>query len=211
MRLTVVFGLLFGLASVLAAKTPPSGPVNPDPPSVCDAIAGNLVANCGYETGTFSSWTVTGAGPTVVEGAGFDTGPNSGSYFAALGAVGSDGHVAQTLSTVAGQTYTFNFFLASDGGTPSDFTAQWDGTTLVSLTNTPATPYIPYSFTVTGTGSDTILFNARNDPSYWGLDDVSVVASTATPEPSSLIGSLLMLGLLAGCGAIYKRRKLQDS
>ena len=29
-------------------------------PSICDSIAGNLVANCGFETGTFSSWTQSG-------------------------------------------------------------------------------------------------------------------------------------------------------
>jgi hypothetical protein len=211
MRSTIIFGLLFGASVVFAAKTPPPPVTNPDPPSYCDTVlVGNIVTNCGFETGDFTGWTLTNTNATFVA-SNFDEGPNSGTYFAALGNVGFDGSVAQTLSTVAGQTYTFQFFLASDGGLPNDFTAQWDGTTLLALTNTPATAYVPYTFTVTGTGSDTINFLERNDPSYWGLDDVSVVASTATPEPSSLFGSFLLLGLLAGCGAVYKRRKVQNS
>ena len=32
---------------------------NPDIPSICDAVAGNMVKNCGFETGNFSAWTVT--------------------------------------------------------------------------------------------------------------------------------------------------------
>jgi hypothetical protein len=195
-----------------AAKTPPAPINNPDPPNICDGIAGNVVANCGFETGDFTRWTLNNTNATGGQTFGFDEGPNSGSYFAALGNVGSDGSVSRALAgTAAGQTYTFSFYLASDGGTPSDFQAQWDGVSLVSLTNPPATPYTLYSFTVTSTGADSINFIERNDPSYWGLDDVSVVASTATPEPSSLFGSFLLLGLLAGCGAIYKRRKLQNS
>ncbi len=209
MRSTVVLGLLFGASVLFAAKSNPTPPNYTDPPSVCGGIAGNLVANCGFETGDFTGWTVVDATNNTFVASNFDTGPNSGTYFAALGAVGADGTVSQALTTVAGQSYTFSFFLASDGGLPNDFTAQWDGTSLLSLTSTPAGPYVPYTFTVTGTGSDTINFLERNDPSWWGLDDISVAA--ATPEPSSLIGSFLLLGLLAACGAIYKRRKVQNS
>ena len=28
--------------------------------SLCDALAGNLVVNCGFETGNFTAWTIGG-------------------------------------------------------------------------------------------------------------------------------------------------------
>ena len=137
---------------------------------------------------------------------------NSGDYYAALGAVGSDNIMQQTIATTAGQTYDFSFYLNSDGGTTNDFTAMFDGATVFSQSNIPTQPYTLYTFAVTAsTGSTVIEFDSRDDPGYLHLDDVSVVASTATPEPSSLIGSFLLLGLLAGCGAVYKRRNVQNS
>jgi hypothetical protein len=200
MRSASILAVLLGLSSVLSAGA-----------SICDAIPGNIVTNCGFETGDFTGWTVVdGSDETFVEGSSFDTGPNSGNFFAALGAVGSDGSVSQTLTTVPGQTYNFSFWLASDGGLPNDFTAQWNGTGLISLLDTPATAYTLYSFTETAVSSSTtITFLERNDPSWWGLDDVSVVATAATPEPGTLSGSCLLLGL--GCAVAYKRRKMQPA
>jgi|SRR5580658_1988056 hypothetical protein len=202
MRSTFAVALLFGLATTLAAA--------PIEPSVCDGVAGNLVTNCGFETGNFNGWTVVDpTNNSVVEGDNFDgIGPFSGDFFAALGTVGTDGSLSQTLTTVAGQNYEFGFWLASDGGTPSDFTAEWNGTPAVSLANTPAGPYSLFTFDETATSpSTTISFLSRNDPGFWGLDDVFVV--TATPEPSSLGGISMLLALMAGCAVVYKRRKSQ--
>ena len=63
--------------------------------------------------------------------------------------------------------------------------------------------YTEYSYTVTGTGSDTIEFLATNDSNYFFLDDVSVSPAAVTPEFSSL--SLLCLGLV-GFAARARRR-----
>jgi hypothetical protein len=106
-----------------ADKVSITGPTGSDPPSICDAIASNLVANCGFETGDFTDWSTSNLNASGVESFGFDEGPNSGSFFAALGNVGSDGTISQTLSTVIGQPYTISFYFASDGGTPNDFSA----------------------------------------------------------------------------------------
>jgi len=51
---------------------------------VCGSIAGNVVANCGFETGDFSGWTLSGnlqggAPPNFYYGVD-NTNPNSGSY-----------------------------------------------------------------------------------------------------------------------------------
>lgn len=61
-----------------------------------------------------------------------------------------------------------------------------------------------YSYQVTGTGSDTIEFAARDDPAWIAVDNVSVTPATTTPEPSSLM--LMGTGILALGGTI--RRKL---
>jgi hypothetical protein len=44
--------LVFSFAT-LADKTPQSTSPERDPPSECNAVVGNLIANCGFETGNF--------------------------------------------------------------------------------------------------------------------------------------------------------------
>ena len=86
-------------------------------PSICDGIAGNIVANCGFETGTFASWTQSG-NTNFTGVAGVDV-ANSGNFGALLGPPSSLGFITQNLSTTAGGTYDLEFFLRSDGGTPT--------------------------------------------------------------------------------------------
>jgi hypothetical protein len=169
--------------------------------SLCDAMAGNLVQNCGFETGDFTNWTLTGnLGFTGVAGnfAGMD--PNSGNFQAYWGAIGSDTSAAQTLATGVGTNYVFSFYVANFGGTESDFTAFWDSTPLLSFVDSGSQPYTLYQYQVVGTGSDTIDFSFRQDPAFWLADDISVVDATA-PEPGT-IGLML-----AGLGAVLASRR----
>lgn len=178
------------------------------------AFAGtNLVNNGGFETGDFTGWTTGGnfeftqvvSGPFYVY-----PGAQEGTFYATLGptsADGGDGTLSQTLSTVNGAQYTFSFWLAAVGDSPSDFSASWDGTTLYSATD-PDTggAWTQFSFNVTGTGSDTLSFSFDDDPAYIALDNVSVMQNTGTtPEPSSIM--LLGSGVIALGGAI--RRKMR--
>ncbi len=56
------FSLAAPASSQLATKNEPSvvSAVAGGSASVCDGVDGNLVQNCGFETGDFTSWTQTG-------------------------------------------------------------------------------------------------------------------------------------------------------
>jgi len=158
------------------------------------AQATNIVLNGSFETGTFANWTPVGdqtfngvqcpgPGPSVAQG-------NCSAFF---GAVGTTGGISQTMATSVGAVYFVNFAFQPDGFGPSSFTAQFGATTLLSLTNPPASGYQFFSFGVTATSPNTTLtFNFRDDPGFLLLDRVEVLT---TPEPATL--SLLGLGLAA--------------
>ena len=170
------------------------------------AFATNLLTNGSFEAGSFSSWNTTCGLCEVVSGPfyAYTGGQDGDGFYAIMGDVGSDGTFSQTFSDHAGQHYIFSFWFASVGDSPSDFSAYWDGgTALLSLTNpnTGAT-WSEYSYSVTGTGSDTISFTERDDPGDMALDNVSVSPGT-TPEPSSLL--LLGSGLLTVGGVIRRK------
>jgi len=200
-------GFLFGLAGLLVAVPSFAGP------SLCDAIAGNLVQNCGFESGNFNDWFI--ADPSGFYGVD-SPGENSGNYYAALGAFNGDGSLGPTVAlvTVPGQSYIFSFYLTNQLGgdvdNPNDFSADWAGITLLSLTNAPIMPYTHYSFTETATSTATTIgFTERNDASFWGLDDVSVVPVDpgGVPEPSTML--LMATGLIGvGLGHRALRRRV---
>lgn len=167
----------------------------------------NLITNGGFETGDFTGYTVI-AGATGVSAAGGpgSYNPNSGTYYAYLGNVGGLGTISQTVTDTAGQEYALSYFLASNGTSPNEFQTSVDGTVLDDLVNIGIQGYTEYSFTFTGTGSDTIMFGERNDPNYLALDDVSVTTAAVTgvtPEPSSI--ALLGSGMLGVAGLVRRR------
>ena len=104
--------------------------------------------------------------------------PQGGQFGASIGAMGSDATLSQTLQTTAGQQYTLSFWLENQGAGPNDFTVKWNGTTILALANASAQDYTQYSYTVTATGTTSVLeFDARQDPARWDLDNISVVAT----------------------------------
>jgi hypothetical protein len=181
-------------------------------PSICNAIPGNLIVNCGFETKGLFGWTESGNTDfTFIATHGSFHGlladPNSGDWFAALGPLGSDGFLSQTLIDTAGQQLRVEFFLASDGGSPNDFHASFNDNMLLSLTNDGAHGFTDYVFILMATGLDTLTIGGyRHDIGFFGLDDVSVVP---VPEPRSvgLLGiSLAGLGIELGRRASRSRR-----
>jgi PEP-CTERM motif-containing protein len=165
----------------------------------------NLLTNGSFETGDFTGWNQSGLEEVVTGGFYVYPGAQDGNFYSVWGNVGGDGQISQSFSDTAGAHYTFSFWFASVGDVPSDFSASWDSTTLLSLSNpNTGVNYTEYSFAVTGTGSDTITFTGRDDPAWMALDNISVTPSTGTtPEPSSLL--LLGSGLLAVGGVIRRK------
>ena len=164
--------------------------VSPSYADICGSIAGNLVVNCGFETGDLTGWTLSGNTSFI----GVDGNANSGADAAFMGPVGSDGFLSQVLATTPGNVYQISVWMANDGGTPSDFSVAWNGTSLLSLTNMPASGYTQFVLpSVVAVGLDTLRIGARNDPAFLYVDDVSV--GSVVPEPGSML--LLGTGLIA--------------
>lgn len=182
----------------------------------CDATAGNLVRNCGFESGSFSSWTLSGNDVPQTEGNlyGVEVGtdpdgyaPHGGVYQAYFGdGVANATTLAQTLSTKAGDSYLISFYVAQDGGPPDGayttphLTASFGGTALASVSAVPLQGYTAYTFTAkAGAASSLFSLTLGNDTGYFLVDDVSVVDRTSpVPEPAPwlmMAGGLLTLGL----------------
>jgi PKD repeat protein len=161
-------------------------------------VYSGLVLNGGFETGDFTGWALSGGDPgdNFVDN-GTVTGilPYTGSYLAALGSYGSLSFLSQSLATTLGTSYLLSFWLNSpDGLTPNQFLVSWNENTLFDEKNLPALGWTNLQFVVTATGTNTVLqFGFRDDPSYLGLDDISVVPAQSGIAGFSLSGTNLVV------------------
>jgi len=197
-KLKFVKGLALGAAAVLCSWTP--------------LAHANLVTNGGFETGDLSGWSLSPGGPydkvcTTGQVVGAATCmAHTGLYAMTLGLNGALDTLSQVLGTTAGTRYSLSFWLANDNpaaAATEEFDVLWNGTAVLNIgPGTVGTfAYGLNTFVVTGTGSDTLKFVARHDPSQWFLDDVGV---NAVPEPGSLALACLAL---AGLGMTAGSRK----
>jgi hypothetical protein len=188
--------------------------------SYCTGVAGNIVVNCGFETGVLSPWAVSGNTtdpPGGFDGSeyGSDAGDAAtGNFGFYAGPIGSALVLTQTLTLMTQEEYEFTFAIEDDAANPDpatytqQFSATLNGDTLLTLTN----PVTVGSFTtesflvdIETITSDSVSFSFRNDTNYWSFDDVVVVAlGSAIPEPSSL---MLVAGSLLGLGAALVRKR----
>jgi len=160
------------------------------------AAGQSIVQNGGFETGDFTGWTLVG--DTVVYdpfigqyifynlvAAGSDL-AHSGNYGAFLGEGGYAATLSQTLVTIPNQRYLVSCWLDNPTNGPGQqFGASWNGTNFVNLLNPPVLAWTNFQFVATAIATNTLLqFAARNDPNYFGFDDVSV-----TPVPAVAVAS----------------------
>ncbi len=150
-----------------------------------------LVQNGGFETGNFTSWTLSNNdGYNYVDDGTLTYGiilPHSGTHFAAFGQASADGFctISQTVPTIAGHTYLFSFWWESVdfgfGTVPNELKVIWNGTTLLDQVNSGVFGMTNQRYLVTATGSSTTFsFGAYDDLAFLAFDDVSV---TLPPMP----------------------------
>jgi hypothetical protein len=185
--------------------------------SVCTADPNDPVANCGFETGDFTDWTLSGAyalAQTNLFGVdSYDAySGNFGAYFANTAstpgtyAAANNLVMTQNVTLEENRQYTLSFYLAQSTpvftGYTNFFGVTFDGTTLLSEVGAAATNgFVEYTYTVTGAyGANALTFAAQNDDGGWSLDDIDL---TQIPEPASI--AMLGMGLL-GLGFATRRR-----
>lgn len=172
------------------------------------SFATPIVANGDFQTGSLSSWTVSG------NNYAWSIAQSGSNFYASTGCVGqscitgsSPSSLSQNLSTVAGHTYTLNFdYLAA--GSPSELKVLFGSTVADDLINlsAPDTTYVVTGLVATGSVTN-LNFLGRQDPSFNFLDNISVVdttpANSPVPEPGTL--GLVGTGILSLAGAARRR------
>lgn len=171
----------------------------------------DLISNGGFETGSFSSWTVgtnllTFVGTSGTNYFGLTYLSHSGNNYAFLGdpTTSPMKSLAQSIVTTIGTTYQLGFWLGQDDVIPppdNRFKVSADAVVLSDQSNIVDTgTYVYYSYNFTATNTSTLIrFEMYNTPGVFILDDVSVNAVTSVPVPAGMVNmgiGLVSFGLL---------------
>ncbi len=176
-------------------------------------IGQSSIQNGDFGIATLSSWAQTGGigvgtghhpahYPTYnydfVDSNGFESSilPYTGTYCDVFGTYGVVGYISQLVPTVPGQSYELSFWFTSKAsGSTQQFIVNWNTNTattntILNLVNPAAFGWTYTNFLLTATSTNALLqFGARDDPSWFGLDDVSLV-----PVPTPNISSVFPAG-----------------
>ena len=157
-----------------------------------------IVPNGGFETGDFTGWTLVGntvignnVYNVVTTENAFPGVVHSGNFGAFLGQSGFLATLTQDLPTTSNQLYQISFWLNNPvSGSGQQFIARWNGTNVLNLPSLPVFAWTNYQFLVTAPAANTQLrFLSRNDPYYFGFDDVAV-----TPVPPVVFSGVNVSG-----------------
>lgn len=180
--------------------------------SATHAQAQNLVVNGDFETG-IPPWTYTGFNDPFGANGAFNPGFGRNGGGAVLYVQrATPGQIAQSISTVAGTTYTVSFWIAASAGstiTPS-LGATSAPTITVAVTNTWTQHTVDIVAPTNGAAlSFSVLTNGTS--TYERIDDVSVVAvPPPTPVPTlSEWAMILFATVLAGGAVLMIQRRRQ--
>ncbi len=143
-----------------------------------------LIQNGGFETGNLSSWIEIGnaASATVKT---TSSAVHSGKFGVLLESAGALNYLTQSFPTVAGQPYLLSLWLDSpDGITPNEFQVAWNNSIVFDQNNIPGIGWTNIQLDVTATNAfSTLQIGFRDDQSFFGLDDVQVVALADADGP----------------------------
>jgi hypothetical protein len=172
------------------------------------AVYAVLVVNGGFESNSFTGWTVattTAPAPVVT-----NTAPHTGTYSAEFFDA-SQADISQYVNVLFGGKYDIVLWLQVVDNDDSYVYVSLGGMLPKTYDFVSGTPgYIKETIPVLANAGSQLL-DIQVDTSNNGLgqvylDDVSINAATAVPEPSTMIAGALLL-LPFGSGAIRQFRK----
>jgi hypothetical protein len=121
--------------------------------------------------------------------------PYSGTYCEVNSCFNTVGYLSQNIPTVPGQKYLLSFWFTCLGNQATQqFLVNWNTNsattnTVLNLLNPSPVPWTSTNLVLTATGTNTVLqFGGRNDFSWFGLQDVSVLP-IPTPNIRTIAGA----------------------
>ncbi len=174
----------------------------------------NFVQNCGFETGNFTGWTITGTDSAPANNGLYygveNSNQFSGNWAAYFGAVGGEITLSQTLNNLTPSfiyTITLEAFndTTPDTGYINNIVLGLGNTTGQIASQVAARGYTLYSFSVgAAAASEPLSITSRNDAGFWNIDSIQVL-QTGTPEPAAL--GLWGVGLTVFAGFYLAARR----